>query len=120
MPAETRPRLPETMPVPSLSSTSTVAAAIDISAVRAWPVVSGFISGTEEAVARVAGALRVDNTAAQCGERLQLLVHALEHGVQPPALGLARRPAGVVRPERVDDVWEREPDRLKLAGELDP
>ncbi len=37
MPAETSPRLPLTMPVPSLRTTSTAAAAIEASAVRDWP-----------------------------------------------------------------------------------
>src|SRR3954454_4483147 len=40
MPAEIRPRLPVRMPVTSLRSTSAVAAAIDMSAVRDWALPS--------------------------------------------------------------------------------
>ena len=38
MPAEIRPSEPVAMPVPSLSTTSTAAAAIETSAVRDWPL----------------------------------------------------------------------------------
>jgi hypothetical protein len=38
IPADTRPKLPVTAPMPSLSATSTLAAAIETSAVRNWPL----------------------------------------------------------------------------------
>ena len=38
MPADTRPKLPDTIPVPSLRTTRSDAAAIETSAVRHWPL----------------------------------------------------------------------------------
>jgi hypothetical protein len=73
----------------------------------------------EPAAAGGARRLRLHDPAAQGGELGELGVDAGECRLEPPALGLAGRAAGVVRGERVDDVVEREADGLELAGELD-
>jgi len=66
--------------------------------------------------ARLAG---LDDAAAQRVELGELRVDPVERGVEPPALGLAGGAPGVVGGERVDDVVEREADRLELAREPD-
>ena len=83
---------------------------------------SGSISvrrGGEPAASVGARVARLHDPAAQGVELGQLRVHALEHRVEPPPFGLAGCAARVVGGERVDDLVEREPDRLELARELD-
>ncbi len=74
----------------------------------------------ELALAVVAGSRDLAHLSAQVLHVPYASIDTVEHDVESPPLRRARRVAVVVRVQRVDDLVEREPERLKAAGEHEP